>query len=118
MIRTLGGFFAETGAIAGTFKKATGKRILLQYGLADSGKPVDPVSEINRFHRHQDPHLRGDLDHRLILQNTLPRVSKSGTFIPMWILIFAPSRDSRSMMHSGTGTAAVGLSSINDGTGP
>jgi hypothetical protein len=64
-------------------KQATGKRVLLQYGFANPGEPINAVSEINRFHRHQDPHLRGNLNHRLSLQNMVPIAFRSGVPLPL-----------------------------------
>jgi hypothetical protein len=94
-------------------KQAAGKRILLQYRFTNPGKPIDPVSEINRFHRHQDPHLRGDLDHCRVLQNRLLRAFRSGVPVPLrWIRIFAPFRASSSMVHSAVGSDTAGLSSM------
>jgi len=100
-------------------EQTAGKRITLQYRFADSGKPIDAISEINSFHRHQDPHLRSNLNHRLPLQNVSLRAFRSGDPMPLrWIRILAPFLFSSSMMHSGVNPVATGLSSMNDGTGP
>lgn len=96
-------------------EQATGKWIALQRLFTDSGQSIYTVPEINSFNRHQDPHLRGDLDHRLLLQKVLLSVFRSGTPMPlMWTLIFAPFRVSSSMTHSGVGPETAGLSSIKD----
>jgi hypothetical protein len=109
-------FYGRFPAVAKN-EQAAGKWIILQYRFADSGKSIDAVPEINRFHRHQDAHLRGDLDHRLHLQKLLLRAFRSGTSMPLICTrILAPFRVSNSMMHSGVSPDVAGLSSIKDGT--
>jgi hypothetical protein len=97
-------------------EQAAGKWISLQYRFADSGEPIDAISKIDGFHRHQDPHLRSNLNHCLLLQNALLIASRSGASMPLiWIRILAPFRFSHSMMHSGVAPVAAGFSSMNAG---
>ena len=42
-------------------------RVTLKLGAADGGQAVDPLAEIDRLDRHQDPHGRSGLDHPSLL---------------------------------------------------
>ena len=82
-------------------KQTAGKRILLQCRFADPCKSIDSIPKIDGFNRHQNPHLRRDLDQGLSLQNALLRAFRSKAFMPLiWIRILSPHRFSSSMEHS------------------
>src|SRR5436305_4858858 len=45
------------------YKKRPAKRLARQCLTAERGQAIDAFAEIHRLDRHQDPHVRGDLDH-------------------------------------------------------
>jgi hypothetical protein len=59
-------------------EQTSGKGIGLQRLLANAGQAIDPVPEIDLFHRHQDAHWGSDLDHDTTLQKLLLRTDRSG----------------------------------------
>jgi hypothetical protein len=72
-------------------KQTAGKRIFLQHRFADSSESIDAIPEIDRFHSHQDSHLRRNLYQRSPLQNALLRAFRSTAFMPLlWIRILSP----------------------------
>src|SRR5262245_6154063 len=44
-------------------KERTGERIFRQLALAKRGKPIDPITEVDRLAGEKDPELRNELNH-------------------------------------------------------
>jgi hypothetical protein len=42
-------------------------------------QPIDPLAEVDRLDRHQQPHLRGDLQHHRDSRKLRTRDPRSGT---------------------------------------
>jgi hypothetical protein len=70
-------FYGRPSAISKN-EQTTGKSICLERLLADAGQTVDSVPEIDRLHRHQDAHLRNDLNHDAAFQKLSLRTARSG----------------------------------------
>jgi len=58
------------------------KWVSLQHLFTDPRQSIDAIPEIDRFNRHEDPHLRSDLDHGLHLQKVL-RIFRFGDPMPL-----------------------------------
>src|SRR5271166_4477944 len=93
-------------------KQTTRERIRLQFLLAQSGKRVDALSSIHGFDRHQDAHLRRNLDHARS-HNYRLSPARSGAVVPFhWIRILLPAEDSNSITHFPT-VAVAGCAEIS-----
>src|SRR5271165_4246815 len=95
-------------------KQTTRERIRLQFLLAQLGQRVDALSSIDRFDRHQDAHLRRNLDHARS-HNARLSPARSGAVVPFhWIRIL-PCGPSNSMRHSDRPPVWGATSSTNAG---
>jgi hypothetical protein len=103
---------SSTGAAE--HEQITRKRICIQLLPAQLGQRVDALPEIDRLHRHQNPHLRRDLNHPSVSRQTRSRLAQSGgTAVFHSMRIFAPLEDSNSMTHSSSGAEGGVISSTN-----
>src|SRR5271157_4518272 len=99
---------------AAKHKQTTRERIRLLFLLAQSGQRVDALSSIHGFDRHQDAHLRRNLDHARS-HNARLSPARSGAVVPFhWIRIL-PCRPSNSMRHSDRPPVWGATSSTNAG---
>ena len=46
-------------------ERRTAERIAVEHLATQPGEPVDAAAKVHRLDRDQDPHLRGQLNHRL-----------------------------------------------------
>src|ERR1035437_3738500 len=81
------------------YKQASREGICLKRVLAQPGERVDALPAIDRLDRHQDAHLRCDLDHA---DSHSVRLSpaRSGTAAPFHWMRILPRGPSNSMTHS------------------
>src|SRR5919109_624677 len=100
---------------AAEYKQASRKRIGLEFLLAQPGQRVDAFPAIHCFNRHQDPHLRRDLNHA----DSHIRISpaKSDAVAPFHWIRSLPRGPSNSITHSGNPTPCGGTSSMNAAAG-
>src|SRR5208283_2850114 len=77
------------------------ERIVPEHFLADPSQAVDPTPEIGRFDGHENPHLRGYLDHDTGFQKLRQSaVRSSGVAAFRWTRIFDPTVSSSSNVQS------------------
>ena len=85
---------------------------------AQPGQRVDPLPEIDRLDRHQNPHLRRDLDHAPRPQTTRLSATRSGSAAPV---SWSRSRSPREALHldeaHSAGGGGAASTSTNDGGG-
>src|SRR5271157_4162205 len=101
-------------ASAAEHKQASRERVLLQLLLAQSGKRVDALAAIHGLDRHQNPHLRCDLNHG-VCQNARLSPARSGAVVPFHWMRTLPRRPSNSIRHSARPAAGDVSSSTNAG---
>jgi len=65
------------GATIAENEECTGEGITLQCLAALPRQAINPLAKIRRIHRHQDPHLRGNLDHRSGLESASAKATTS-----------------------------------------
>src|SRR5450631_2785126 len=99
---------ADRGSTAAPkYKQASRERICLKFVLAQPSERVDALPAIDRFDRHQDAHLRCDLDHA-DSHNARLSPARSGAVDPFHWMRILPRGPSNSMRHS------VGLTACGD----
>jgi hypothetical protein len=93
----------------GEDEQRAGEGVGLQALAADAGQCVDARAKINRLHGHEDPHVRGELDHAR--QNSRHRPARIDSPLPASsTLIVAPVALRSSTTHSrADGAAAAGI---------
>src|ERR1700683_3930038 len=103
---------------AAEHEQVTRKWIDVQLLPAQLGQRVDTLAEVDRLHRHQNPHLRRDLNHPSVSRQARSRPAQSGGADAFhWMRIFAPREDSNSMTHSSTAAGGGVISSTNAAPG-
>src|SRR5450631_4697085 len=91
---------ADRGSTAAPkYKQASREGICLEFVLAQSGERVDALPAIDRFDRHQDAHLRCDLDHA-DSHNARLSPARSGAVDPFHWMRILPRGPVNSMTHS------------------
>src|SRR5208282_28277 len=101
-------------APAAEHEQVTRKWIGIQLLPTQLGQRVNALAEIDRLHRHQNPHLRRDLNHPSVSRQTRSRLAQSGGVDAFhWMRIFAPREDSNSMTHSSSAAGGGVISSTN-----
>src|SRR5450755_4712683 len=72
---------------AAEHKQATRERIGIELGTAQFGQRVDTLAEVDGLYRHQNPHLRRDLQHAYDAANA--RINSASWLVAM---LFRSSR--------------------------
>src|SRR5450631_2604841 len=101
---------------AAEHKQATRERIGIELGAAQLGQRVDALAEVDGLYRHQNPHLRRDLQHAYVVANA--RISSASSLVPMAFnssRSFAPRGDSTSTRQLVAAPEPDAISSTNAG---
>src|SRR5206468_1932303 len=103
-------------------KQAARERIRLELLSAPPCQRIDAFAAVHGFHRHQDAHLRGDLNHappRSIgaepSHNARLSATSSAVAMPLNSILIRPRGPSNSTRHSGELPGRGAISSTNAG---
>jgi len=77
----------------------------------------DPLAKIDRFNRHQEPHLWSDLQHHRPSQRVRPRATRSGTWPAGSSTRSVEPVRSENPSTQGLGNSGPGVNSVNAGGG-
>src|SRR2546422_48329 len=82
-------------------EQPAGERIGFKLLLTQPRQRIDALAAIHRFQRHQDAHLRRDLDHASPSHNARLSATNSAVAIPLICILIRPRGPSNSTRHSG-----------------
>src|SRR6202050_1914305 len=103
---------------AAEHEQVTRKWIGVQLLPAQLRQRIDAFAAVDRLHRHQNPHLRRDLNPPAVSRQARSRLAQSGGVDALhWMRIFAPREDSNSMTHSSSVAGCGVISSTNAALG-
>src|ERR1019366_3410653 len=83
--------------------------------LAQLCQRVDAFTAVHRFHRYQDAHLRGDLDHGSQFHNARLSATNSAVATPLSSILIRPRGPSSSTTAPGKLPGGGAISSTNVG---